>query len=136
MAQTQQRMGGSFAPPLDQAKLKTYGALAADAPEQVKDAMIGLLSMVQQYQQHAPSRQRGTPHPSGRGRVVPLEPETIKAIGDSVPWEDELTMLAQVFDRIDPVEDKDLRDAAHHLLWWGRELNLDREPLTTEKLGK
>lgn len=127
-------IGGSFAPPLTPAKLKQYVELAADASPQVTEAMAVLADAVEAYWKHKPSKQAGTAHPSGRGFIVPLEPETIKALDSAVPWNEELEMYAKVFDRIDPVAQRDLRNAAFHLLWFGRELFLDREPITADKL--
>lgn len=40
----------------------------------------------------------------------------------------------ELFDSIDPVAQKDLRNAAFHCLWVARELDLGREPITTDKL--
>lgn len=71
---------------------------------------------------------------NGVGVVVPLEEEEIKRIWDHVPWKEELDMYSAVFEEIPPGTNRDLRNAAFHLLWYGRELELDREPMTTDKL--
>lgn len=132
MAETRTYTGGSMAPPLDAAKVAAYRKLADAAPEQVKGAMTALLDMADAYlggpAAKAAGKSRGTPHPSGAGMVVPLEDDEVKRLWDVVPWDEELTMYAGVFDRIDPASEKDLRNAAFHLLWLGRELFLDREP--------
>lgn len=135
-------VGGSFAPELTAAKLASYKTLAASAPPSVRDEMLKLVSMVETFRQTPASKNGGKPHPSGRGTIVPLEDAEIKRIWDLVPWNTEVpgehvnecAVLAQLFDGIDPVGQKPLRDAAHHLLWHAVELALDREPLTADKL--
>jgi hypothetical protein len=128
------RVGGSFAPPLDAAKLSAYEALANTADPQVRDAMLALVRMARKFNETPPSDEPGTPHPSGRGRAVPLKAAEIERIEDVVPWQEELDMFASLFDRIDARTQKALRDAAFHLLWLARELGLDREPMTADKL--
>lgn len=131
---TQPRIGGSFAPPLDKAKLARYRELAGTAEARTRDAMLQLCEMVQAHQGLARSKKKGTPHPSGVGVVVPLEAAAVKELDPLVPWPDELPALAAAFDRIDPRHSKELRDAAFHLLWFAGELCRDREPLTTDRL--
>jgi hypothetical protein len=130
------RIGGSFAPPLDAKGLAAYRKLADDADPQVSAAMKGLADMVDLHRKGpdggAQKATKGTPHGSGRGMVVPLPEEEVKRIWDAVPWQEELDMYATIFDRI---SDKPLRDAAFHLLWYGRELFLDRVPLTADQIG-
>jgi hypothetical protein len=84
--------GGSFAPPLPAAKLKEYAALARSAPPPVKDAVLKLCEMVEIFQETPKSKKRGTPHPAGKGFIVPLEEDEVKRIWDHVPWD------GQVFD--------------------------------------
>jgi hypothetical protein len=50
-----------------------------------------------------------------------------------VPWRYEIEAMQRLFDGIDPAE-KELRDAAFHLLWFVTELERDREPVTNDKL--
>lgn len=128
------RKGGSFAPPLAADTLAAYRALAASAPPQVRDAMNVLLVLAEEHRKHPESTAAGAPHPSGRGRIVPLAVAVADALDPLVPWDEELEMFAAVFGRIDGAEDKSLRDAAFHLLWYAKELSLGREPLTCDKL--
>jgi hypothetical protein len=128
------QLGGSFAPPLDAEKLATYRALAAAADPQTREALESLAKMVETFHETPRSQERGTAHPSGRGVVVPLEEAEVKRIWDVVPWKEELDMYGQLFDRLDPAGQKALRDAAFHLLWFGYELTMDREPLTADQL--
>lgn len=65
--------------------------------------------------------------------VVPLEKEHVEQLWELVPWGYELDAMQSLFDGI-PVEQKELRDMAFHLLWHARELCEDREPLTQDKL--
>lgn len=128
------RKGGSFAPPLTEETIKKYRVLAESAPAQVKDGMGVLLVLACEHRKHPESAAVGTPHPSGRGVMVPLAVAVADAIDPFTPWDDELRMFGDVFGRIDSVEHKELRDAAHHLLWYAKELSLGREPITTDKL--
>lgn len=131
----QPRMGGSFAPPLTFEKFGEYQALANEAEPQVKDIMLKLIEMVGVFQQTGPSRRtERLPHPSGVGTIVPLEPAEIKRIDPVVPWMRECDMYGEVFDGIDNETQKPLRDAAFHLLWFAKELTLDREPITADQL--
>jgi len=132
------RVGGTFAPPLDENRLAAYRELAEKADAPVADAMNVLLKMVDAYHERPATKKgkaaaAGTPHPSGMGLVVQLPPEEVERIWDAVPWDHELEMYGKLFDGIDPAN-KALRDAAFHLQWYGRELFLDREPLTADRL--
>jgi hypothetical protein len=90
--------------------------------------------MVRKFRETPDSVQPGTPHPSGRGVIVPLEDAEIQRIWDVVPWMEELKMYGQLFEKISATEQRDLRNAAFHLLWFGKELCSDREPITNDKL--
>lgn len=128
------RFGGSFAPPMDDAKLASYYELAEKAPPAVRDEMQKLCRMMEVFGETPRSRQRGTPHPSGMGAIVPLEPAEIHRIDQHVPYEHECKMLTELFETLDPEEQRDLRNAAFHLLWFAVELCKDREPITNDQL--
>jgi hypothetical protein len=104
--------------------------------------MEDLCQMVEVFQETPTSDESPEPHRSGFASVIPLKEEEIQRIWDYVPWNDsvpgdhvnECAQLAELFDGIDPVQKKDLRDAAFHLLWYAQELALDREPITTDSL--
>jgi len=130
------RVGGSFAPPLTDELLMKYEALVNDLDPQfpVRDAMVKLLDCCKQWWDLPESVGEGKPHPSGRGNIVGLDEPIKKALWDHIPWSHELKAFGVLFDGIDPVKQKELRDAAHHLLWHVVELDLDREPITTDKL--
>lgn len=129
------RFGGSFAPPIDEAKLDRYRLLAGTVVDpMVAGYMRDLCDMVAVFRETPESKRRGTPHPSGRGTIVPLETDEIARIDWCVPWSRECDVMGEAFDRLDPVGDKETRDAAFHLLWFARELTLDREPITTDRL--
>jgi hypothetical protein len=129
------RVGGSFAPPLPPERLARYRELAESATPQVREAMTKLCDMVEAFGRTPRSRAPGAPHPSGAPiAIVPLEQAEIERMDEHVPWQEELDVFAGWFDRIDPARQKELRDAAFHLLWFGRELFLDREPLCSDQL--
>lgn len=145
MANATPRIGGTFAPPIDAELLSSYRKIAAGLPDSpVADGIRKLCDMVETFQQTPASPLQGTPHPVGRVRtpagiigvpmIVPLEESEVKRIWDAVPWEHEIDALGKVFDSIPNETDKPTRDAAFHLLWFARELSLDREPMTTDRL--
>jgi hypothetical protein len=138
------RIGGSFAPPVDEVKLASFETLATTAPERIALAMKRLLLMLRTFRQTPRSGLPGRPHPSGRGTIVPLEDPEIRRIWDLVPWinakqreefgnpgDDDCDQYGVLFDSL-PLGD--LRNAAYHLLWFARELALDREPITNDTL--
>jgi len=130
----QKHIGGSFAPPLSNERLEAYKSLANSATPQVKDYMLQLAKMLEVFRETPDSTNPGAPHPSGRVVIVPLEDAEIKRIWDFVPWSQELDVMGAVFDKINATIQKELRNAAFHLLWFGRELCADREPITNDKL--
>lgn len=68
-----------------------------------------------------------------RVKITALTPDLVKQLWDAVPWAYELNAMQALFDTI-PDESKVLRDAAFHLLWYVKELEKDREPLTADRL--
>lgn len=132
-----QRIGGSFAPPLTDELLAAYKAMIEALPpqSQIRDAMARLLACCEKWWELPDSiGTEARAHPSGLGTIVPLEAVHQKALWEHIPWPEELEHFGVLFDGIDPVAEKPLRDAAHHLLWHAKELELDREPLTADKL--
>ena len=130
------QLAGSFAPPLGPSELANYKLIIANCTNpQVKEAMTKLHGMVVEFQRTPRSKMQGSPHASGMGVVVPLEPEEVARMDQHVPWREELDMYDKLFDALSPIEQRDLRNAAFHLLWYGYELLLDREPITKDQLG-
>jgi hypothetical protein len=129
------QVGGSFACPLTDDLLAKYEALANAAEQSIKDAMLCLLNCCKQWWNLPDSSSAKVPHLSGRASMTPLDETNKKALYDHIPWEDELKVFADRFETISNDTNKELRDAAHHLLWHVVELNLDREPITTDKVG-
>lgn len=130
------RIGGTFAPALPAEKLATYKSLADGSGPKVREAMRKLISMIEEFRKTPDSANPGMPHPSGLGIVVPLEDAEIARMDEHVPWQEELNLWGAWFDAISPTDAKELRDAAFHLLWFGRELFLDREPMTSDKIKR
>jgi hypothetical protein len=130
-----QFVGGSFAPPLTDAKLAGYRDLIDALPASpVKDAMNTLHACCVAWWALPESTGKGEPHPSGTGTIVDLDRDAKTALSDLLPWAHELDAMGRLFDGIDPVGQKTLRDAAFHLLWHAKELEQDREPITTDRL--
>lgn len=138
-----------FAPPLNEAELAEYKSLAESAEEPVRDAMASLITMVEKFRETPESKLPGvaletpytqSPFRDGKGnpkappQIVPLEDSEVERIWDYVPWGHELNAMGQVFEQIPHESKPELRNAAFHLLWFGRELLLDREPMTNDKI--
>jgi hypothetical protein len=145
-------VGGSFAPPLSDAKLKRYKELITKLPAgPLKDCLSKLYKCCSVWWEIPVSKGAGTPHRSGRGLIVKLDPEVRSALDEHVPWNHELDSMhgfdpvystPRLLDAIDPKEQKELRDAAFHLLWHVKELAIGpdegewgREPITADQLG-
>jgi len=127
-----QRLGGSFAPRITDDKLEEYRQLAGNVPDQrCSEYMIQLVEMLDLFNETPESSLPGTKNPLA-GMVVPLEDAEIKRIWDKVPYMEECDLIGKAFDILPPGEQ---RNAAYHLLWYARELTLDREPMTQERVG-
>ncbi len=125
-----QLIGGSFAPPLNDEKLTHYEALAgACSDEQCQDYMQQLCKMLRIFWETGESGKRPVKTQLGV-TVVPLEDAEVERIWDFVPWESECDVMGRAFDRLAG----ETRDAAFHLLWYGRELAQDREPTTSDRV--
>lgn len=130
------RVGGTFAPPLSESKLNQYEAMIKALPEtsQIRDAMTNLLKCCREWWKLPDSTTNPILHNSGKAVVVKLDDAISKALWDFIPWKTELASYGTLFDSIDAVSQADLRNAAYHLLWHVNELELGREPITTDKL--
>jgi hypothetical protein len=66
---------------------------------------------------------------------TPLTPELVDQLWDTTPYMDELDLLSTPRDDgiLDGLEG-DLRNAAFHLLWFAKEITLDREPVCADQL--
>lgn len=127
-----------LAPPLTDELLEEYRTLAEGAEGEVGDAMQQLLACVEAWWEAEESEEKSLGFLAVNGRsidVVPLSKELVQQLWDSTPWMRELNALSTpkddgLFDSLQG----DLRNAAFHLLWFAKELTLDREPLTQDKL--
>jgi len=130
-----QQIGGCFAPPLSDEKLASYREMVALLPPSpVKDAMTTMLRCCERWWElPEPSGTATRPHPL-RGTVVAIQDDHAKVLDEIIPWGYEIKAAQELFDTINPVADKELRDAAFHLLWHVVELDMGREPLTNDKL--
>lgn len=127
------QLGGSFAPPLSDERLQEIATLIDGVQDaQIKDGMRTCYDCVAKWWEIPESK--GTElklHGSGGAFVTDLDEESKEALFDLIPWEDELDVIQARFDRI---TDKATRNAAFLLLWFVKELNLDREPTTNDRL--
>lgn len=128
-----QRIGGTFAPPLTPQKLGQYITLSESAPEEVRGYMEQLISMMEALHKEDKSSNPSSPHPSGIGTITMLEDDQISRLFDVTPWPRECNAMQECFEELPP---GDLRNAAFHLLWYGKELSEDRQPLTNDRLPR
>lgn len=133
-----------FAPPLTDELLARYRVLSVDLEQSpVRDAMLELLACVEKWWELPESTRKdvtrfaiqhqGKP---AEFAVQPLEEQYVKELYDVTPWMYELEGVSNsqgtgIFDGLPAGE---LRNAAFHLLWHVKEITLDREPLTQDKL--
>ncbi len=110
---TPQQSGGSFAPPLTDAKLAEYKRLAeALSPSPIRDAMTRLLACCSQWWELPESAGTPTrPHASGTGTIVMLSPGNQATLFDHIPWREELDMFGTLFDTL-PTGTRELKDSA------------------------
>lgn len=134
-----------LAPKLDSDGLEVYRSRANSAGDgPVRDSMLELIAMIEKYWEvpvsDSTSETKPLPCPLDVcGKQVTeltmkrLSQDQVQRIWDKVPWENELNAMGDVFQGISAETDKTLRDSAFHLLWYGRELFLDREPITMDQ---
>ena len=135
-----------FAPALTDAALAKYEALinglGSDMGE-VKDAMQTCLKCVKAWWD-LPESKRGdkerfiVKHKDKEIEVAvtPLEKAHVSELDSVTPWMRELDTLSNKTDTgvFDSLPAGELRNAAFHLLWHCKEITLDREPMTLDKL--
>lgn len=135
-----------IAPALNETTLAVYGAeVNALEPSELKDTLLRLYRCVENWFRLPESKRtdvkqweftNGTTGEKLTCKDQPLEEEHIMALWDTTPYMRELVAMEPLLDSIDLVTDKSLRDMVFHLLWFAKELTLDREPMTTDKLTK
>lgn len=133
----QVHVGGSFAPPLTDDLMAAYRAMfdKVDPQSQLRAALDVCYACCSKWWELPESTNGNTKmHPTGRGVIQALDDSIAKDLWEHIPWTSEIDTFANLFERISNETNKPLRDAAHHLLWHVRELDLDREPLTKDKL--
>lgn len=159
MAVKNQMPVACFAPPLTDKLIAKYRQIAeslGDARGEIRDAMRECLKPIDLWWELDESKgSAGDPTlkiDQHRGqpvviKVTSLDPEFRDQLFDAIPWPYEIDAMQRLFDTLPSgtvevegtvkVVDQsafELRNAAFHLLWFARELCLDREPLTQEKL--
>lgn len=132
-----------LAPPLTDEKIKQYEAVIESLPAyraEVRDAMAKCLACVKVWWELPVSTKKAVKYQlkhKGKDLVFelrPLEDQHIEKLWDTTPWLRECKSMQELFDGIDDGMERELRDAAHHLLWFATELSLYREPVTSDML--
>lgn len=127
-----------LAPPMTDEKIAAYKSLAASQGGEIGDAMATCLRCVEAWwelpESKLPPRKWSTKIGKANGtiNVVPLEAEHVAALDAVTPWLRELNSMDGLFDMLPT---GDVRNAAFMLLWYAKEIALDREPVTQEKLS-
>lgn len=128
------KLAGSFSPPLTDAALGNYRAQISALPvSPLRDALGALLDCCDKWWALPESTGEGKLHAVGVGLVVDLDEKVAAVLEPHIPWDEEIAMIQGLCDAI-PVDQTPLRDCAFHLLWHVKELALDREPMTSDKL--
>lgn len=123
----------SFAPALAGTDLVSLHKAADEAGGMSKEYMHKLADMVELFMGTPESTIPAVQHRNTLFSFIPLEEDEKIRIWEAVPWPHELDMMSAVFHKELPSKEKDaLRKAAYHLIWYGRELNKDREPVTVD----
>lgn len=141
-----------MAPALTDETLDRYRQLAAAAAGPVRDSMLACLVPIGNWWELPDSKRTdgerlkimrpvsGTFEGSSREMyreivydLAPLEDSHKEQLDDLIPWSHEIAAMQGLFETI-PAEQKELRDAAFHLLWHLKELDLGREPATLDRL--
>jgi hypothetical protein len=135
-----------FAPPLTDELLEKYRLLIVaqhgdPAKAELKDALEACFACVLRWWNLPASKERPTTwqtrRPDGSPShfdETPLSAELIQQLDATTPWLSECKLYQQLFGELPlstPAE-KELRDAAFHLLWHAIEITHDREPLTSD----
>lgn len=132
-----------FAPPLNDKTLTEYKKLFKNVEDkELKDCLDTLHKCTEAWWKQAESQATGQKEwlfytkdgKEVRGIEQPLQPEQVESLWDTTPWMRELVAMEPILDKINPQSEKELRNAAFHLLWFAKEITLDREPMTTERL--
>ena len=137
-----------FAPPLTDELLAEYRAMAEVCPygAEAGDALKDLVKCVEAWWELPESTRQDVTrwklyHVPRKEEIevveTPLEQEHIDALYEVTPWLSELDRLSKpddtgLFDHMAGDE----RTMAFHLLWYVKELALDREPMSQDKLPK
>lgn len=135
---------GCFAPPLSDKTLAEYKELIKEADGEIKDELEKLLTCVSAWW-HLPEPKKTGREPRlallHRGEemevpIIPMDPAHVEKLDPVTPYMRELNTLSNeagtgLFDRL---RAGPLRECAFHLLWFAKEITLDREPLTQDKL--
>lgn len=121
-------IGGSFAPPITEDHVKNWPTLIAATNGLTRTALEVLHKLMLAHRPHKAKALKGEPHPSGKGIIMPLADDVKKACEPHLPSHAEMEIFGQLFESLGGP----IRDVAFHLLWYARELELGREPPTTD----
>jgi hypothetical protein len=133
-----------FAPELTDKKLEEYKTLIDSVLEdkaELKDVLNTLYTAVMTWWVLPDSKKsvkrwefNTTEGTKVYGEEQLLDDEHVQKLWEVTPWMRELIAMEPLLDSISPTSEKSLRDCAYHLLWHCKELTLDREPMTSNKL--
>lgn len=115
-----------FAPPLDDTKRNNYKQLFAQTKGPLRQALNALSNAIDRWWDIPESKGAKTKHALVNAEVIALDDETRKAVN--------LPSLHEIAELLETIAPGPLRNAAFHLLWHAKELELGREPITLDKV--
>lgn len=98
-----QQIGGNFAPPLTDEKLAAYAEMIEASPDSRVRDLLRVAHKCCSRWWDLPESTEGveTPHPVGRGMVMPLDEPIKQDLYDLIPWKDEIEGMKLLFDDIE-----------------------------------
>ena len=125
------RIGGSFAPPLTEDRLASYEITINGVEDNaVKEAMLEMQRCVRRWWELPLSSGVGSfEHPLQIATVVPLDQPIADNLDPLIPWPHQLDATQALFDKL---PEGTVRNVAFHLLWFVKELDMGREPITSD----
>lgn len=132
-----------LAPALTEEKLAKWQELINNLQmgSELRDALETLFKCVEAWWNARESTEKHVVAATGAGfvsgpdvRLQKFDGELKDLLFETTPWMKELKLYDDLLESIHPESEKELRDAAFHMLWFAKEICNDREPLTLDRI--